>query len=82
MAMLSVRITGNLSSLGLSPNSLLRSADPDLSNPTRPRLERPLDTIRSFEAAIYGTSINNRASYARTGIGTVESHNECRLIIR
>ncbi|KAJ5555602.1 hypothetical protein N7461_004072 [Penicillium sp. DV-2018c] len=39
--------------------------DPDLSNPTRPRLERPLDTIRSFEAAIYG-SYNNRASYART----------------
>jgi hypothetical protein len=27
-------------------------ADPDLSNPTRPRWERPLDTIRSFEAAI------------------------------
>ncbi|KAL5365194.1 hypothetical protein BJX96DRAFT_158721 [Aspergillus floccosus] len=26
--------------------------DPDRSNPTRPRLERPLDTIRSFEAAI------------------------------
>ncbi|GAB7334209.1 hypothetical protein MBLNU13_g06264t2 [Cladosporium sp. NU13] len=26
--------------------------DPDLSNPTRPRLERPLDTIRSFERAI------------------------------
>ncbi|KAL4890552.1 hypothetical protein BDV59DRAFT_204265 [Aspergillus ambiguus] len=26
--------------------------DPDLSNPTRPRLERPLDTIRSFHAAI------------------------------
>ncbi|KAF7589566.1 hypothetical protein BBP40_004145 [Aspergillus hancockii] len=26
--------------------------DPDVSNPTRPRLERPLDTIRSFEAAI------------------------------
>ncbi|KAJ5210413.1 Protein of unknown function DUF2406 [Penicillium cf. griseofulvum] len=40
--------------------------DPDLSNPTRPRLERPLDTIRSFEAAIYGTYSNNRASYART----------------
>ncbi|KAJ5124765.1 Protein of unknown function DUF2406 [Penicillium bovifimosum] len=39
--------------------------DPDLSNPTRPRLERPLDTIRSFEAAIYG-SYSNRASYART----------------
>lgn len=29
-------------------------ADPDRSNPTRPRLERPLDTIRSFEAAIDG----------------------------
>lgn len=27
-------------------------ADPDLSNPTRNRLERPLDTIRSFDAAI------------------------------
>ncbi|EAW13646.1 DUF2406 domain-containing protein [Aspergillus clavatus NRRL 1] len=27
-------------------------ADPDQSNPTRNRLERPLDTIRSFEAAI------------------------------
>ncbi|KAJ5306519.1 hypothetical protein N7508_005534 [Penicillium antarcticum] len=37
--------------------------DPDLSNPTRPRFERPLDTIRSFEAAIYGSS---RAAYART----------------
>jgi len=28
------------------------SADPDRTNPTRPRMERPLDTIRSFEAAI------------------------------
>ncbi|KAL8746596.1 MAG: hypothetical protein Q9190_001404 [Brigantiaea leucoxantha] len=28
--------------------------DPDKSNPTRSRLERPLDTIRSFEAAIDG----------------------------
>lgn len=28
--------------------------DPDRSNPTRPRMERPLDTIRSFEAAIDG----------------------------
>ncbi|KAJ5162509.1 hypothetical protein N7492_007901 [Penicillium capsulatum] len=26
--------------------------DPDRSNPTRSRLERPLDTIRNFEAAI------------------------------
>lgn len=29
-------------------------AEPDRSNPTRSRHERPLDTIRSFEAAAYG----------------------------
>ncbi|CAI6332176.1 unnamed protein product [Periconia digitata] len=29
-------------------------AEPDISNPTRSRWERPLDTIRSFEAAIDG----------------------------
>ncbi|PWY92755.1 hypothetical protein BO70DRAFT_403084 [Aspergillus heteromorphus CBS 117.55] len=40
--------------------------DPDLSNPTRPRFERPLDTIRSFEAAIYGTYSSRPASYVRT----------------
>ncbi|CAG8163957.1 hypothetical protein PENNAL_c0056G11674 [Penicillium nalgiovense] len=40
--------------------------DPDLSNPTRPRFERPLDTIRSFEAAINSSYSNNRASYAKT----------------
>ncbi|KAL2386522.1 hypothetical protein RJZ90_000659 [Blastomyces dermatitidis] len=39
--------------------------DPDLSNPTRHRFERPLDTIRSFEAAIDGSYMNRRASYAR-----------------
>lgn len=44
-------------------------AEPDLSNPTRPRFERPLDTIRSFEAAIYGTYNKDRPlSFARTGI--------------
>lgn len=42
------------------------AADPDLSNPTRPRLERPLDTIRSFEAAIDGTyASTNNASVSR-----------------
>ncbi|KAL8377847.1 hypothetical protein RB595_008501 [Gaeumannomyces hyphopodioides] len=35
--------------------------DPDRSNPTRSRWERPLDTIRSFEAAIDG-GYNNRQS--------------------
>lgn len=36
--------------------------DPDRSNPTRNRWERPLDTIRSFEAAIDGGYNNNRQS--------------------
>ncbi|PGH14891.1 hypothetical protein AJ79_02754 [Helicocarpus griseus UAMH5409] len=39
--------------------------EPDLSNPTRHRFERPLDTIRSFEAAIDGNYSNRRGSYAR-----------------
>ncbi|KAJ9641151.1 hypothetical protein H2204_002829 [Knufia peltigerae] len=36
--------------------------DPDRSNPTRYRLERPLDTIRSFNAAAEGTS-SRRSSF-------------------
>lgn len=55
-------------------------ADPDLSNPTRPRFERPLDTIRSFEAAIYGTYGNSRASYARTGSSSSTPHGWSPLI--
>lgn len=39
-------------------------AEPDLSNPTRPRWERPLDTIRSFERAIDGDY--KRRSMSRT----------------
>ncbi|KAL4935309.1 hypothetical protein BDV06DRAFT_207244 [Aspergillus oleicola] len=43
-------------------------SEPDLSNPTRPRFERPLDTIRSFEAAIYGSYAAARpTSFAQTG---------------
>lgn len=42
-------------------------ADPDRSNPTRSRWERPLDTIRSFEAAIDesegAANYNRRSSY-------------------
>lgn len=53
---------------GYFANPCFLLADPDLSNPTRPRLERPLDTIRSFEAAINGSYNNNRASYVKTGI--------------
>lgn len=44
---------------------LVCEADPDRSNPTRSRWERPLDTIRSFEAAIDGNY--SRKSYMRTG---------------
>lgn len=39
--------------------------EPDLSNPTRPRWERPLDTIRSFERAIDGGY--KRRSISRSG---------------
>ncbi|RMY20606.1 hypothetical protein D0867_03895 [Hortaea werneckii] len=45
-------------------------ADPDLSNPTRPRLERPLDTIRSFEKAI-DNGYKRKSSYMRS-----ESYNQ------
>ncbi|KAJ4401519.1 hypothetical protein N0V85_005503 [Neurospora sp. IMI 360204] len=38
-------------------------SDPDRSNPTRSRWERPLDTIRSFEAAIDGAYSNRRSIY-------------------
>lgn len=38
------------------------TADPDRSNPTRPRWERPLDTIRSFEAAIDGVYTRKNSS--------------------
>lgn len=41
------------------------AAEPDLSNPTRSRWERPLDTIRSFEAAIDG-EYRRRASQMRS----------------
>ncbi|KAK4153075.1 meiotically up-regulated gene 9 protein [Chaetomidium leptoderma] len=41
-------------------------AEPDRSNPTRSRWERPLDTIRSFEAAIDG-GYSNRKSIIRPG---------------
>ncbi|KAI9834723.1 MAG: hypothetical protein M1819_002808 [Sarea resinae] len=45
-------------------------AEPDRSNPTRSRWERPLDTIRSFEAAIYGPGYS---SSSRDKVGRSES---------
>ncbi|KAF6230185.1 hypothetical protein HO133_004524 [Letharia lupina] len=51
--------------------------DPDLSNPTRPRMERPLDTIRSFEAAIDG-SYNRRASFRAESTNPMSLQNNRR----
>ena len=52
--------------------------DPDLSNPTRRRLERPLETIMSFEAAIdreYRRQREaNRQSIIVQGIFFVQKH--------
>ncbi|KAF2164520.1 hypothetical protein M409DRAFT_25397 [Zasmidium cellare ATCC 36951] len=39
--------------------------DPDLSNPTRPRMERPLDTIKAFERAI-DNGYKRRSGYQRS----------------
>jgi hypothetical protein len=50
METLSVRISSHCCDVSLANTS--PPADPDLSNPTRRRTERPLETIRSFEAAI------------------------------
>jgi len=44
--------------------------DPDRSNPTRYRLERPLDTIRQFHAAAEGTS-SRRSSYGSRPVSQV-----------
>ncbi len=41
------------------------AADPDLSNPTRSRLERPLATIMSFHAAVDGSY--GEKPFSRTG---------------
>jgi HAMP domain-containing protein len=48
-------------------------ADPDKSNPTRNRWERPLDTIRSFEAAIEGGY--SRKSMTRADTDSVANWN-------
>ncbi|OAL25090.1 hypothetical protein AYO22_04967 [Fonsecaea multimorphosa] len=41
--------------------------DPDRSNPTRHRLERPLDTIRAFNAAAEGTTSRRASMNSRPG---------------
>ena len=56
------------------------TADPDRSNPTRHRLERPLDTIRAFHAAAEGTS-SRRSSYtSRPGMSNTSRRHTLVLI--
>lgn len=43
----------------------MKAADPDRSNPTRPRLERPLATIMSFHAAVDG--LYGERAYSKSG---------------
>lgn len=43
----------------------IKIADPDRSNPTRPRLERPLATIMSFHAAVDG--VYGERAYSKSG---------------
>jgi Uncharacterised protein (DUF2406) len=51
--------------MGTPQNSRISiAADPDRSNPTRNRMERPLDTIRSFEAAVEGTYNSRRSTFS------------------
>lgn len=60
----------------LTDNPLL-AANPDLSNPTRSRFERPLDTIRGFEAAINGAY--RRQSMVRAGKQLVTPYQRRRI---
>lgn len=47
--------------------------EPDLSNPTRSRHERPLDTIRQFESAAYGKEYTIGGE-AGSEVGAMRSH--------
>ncbi|KAF2151701.1 hypothetical protein K461DRAFT_268838 [Myriangium duriaei CBS 260.36] len=53
-------------------------SEPDLSNPTRSRWERPLDTIRSFERAIDGDYHRRTVSRGPSEMGEVPQHNSRR----
>ncbi|KAI5786337.1 hypothetical protein DFH27DRAFT_528264 [Peziza echinospora] len=58
--------TASVGGLGSLPHKDIYGnpiAEPDLSNPTRSRWERPLDTIRSFEAAINKDARRQSAFY-------------------
>ena len=42
-------------------------SEPDASNPSRPKFERPLDTIRGFEERIRRAEREERAAFIRAG---------------
>lgn len=59
---------GSLRSMPHRDESGSLIAEPDLSNPTRYRWERPLDTIRSFEASVDGAY--KRRSMIQADVGS------------
>uniref|UniRef100_A0A060T684 ARAD1B17226p n=1 Tax=Blastobotrys adeninivorans TaxID=409370 RepID=A0A060T684_BLAAD len=70
------QISGHRTNPSLSPETRYRDvfgnviAQPDNSNPTRPRNERPLDTIRAFEYACTGDErIRDEMETPRLGWG-------------
>ncbi|CUS11083.1 unnamed protein product [Tuber aestivum] len=64
-----------LSHLAVAVLTLPReAAEPDLSNPTRNRWERPLDTIRAFEDAIYKEHRRDRGTDRRSGPSSEAGH--------
>ncbi|KAH8602532.1 hypothetical protein B0O99DRAFT_679528 [Bisporella sp. PMI_857] len=50
-------------------------ADPDRSNPTRSRWERPLDTIRAFEEAIDG-NYSRKSIHIRSGTDSTDAQSQ------
>ncbi|RMD40088.1 hypothetical protein DV735_g5060, partial [Chaetothyriales sp. CBS 134920] len=60
----------NLRRLSVNDSQGNRITEPDRSNPTRYRFERPLDTIRSFNAAAEGTSYRRSSYHAHQRSGS------------
>lgn len=48
--------------------------EPDASNPSRPKFERPLDTIRGFEERIRRAEREERVAYMRAGKSIIHQY--------
>lgn len=72
---------GNLRNLEHRDNDGNLITDPDASNPTRCRLERPLDTIRSFEAAVDGYHHNQMQSYRAESASPMSPQNRRSIYV-